>query len=133
MTRQRTLIYQIIQDSMTHLSAEEVFDLAKQEMPTIVRATVYNNLNALTEQGLIRRVIINGKPDLYDKTLKAHDHLICDGCGKITDINLGNVLQILRDRTGLPITSYDLNIHYLCDECGKHAKSRCLGAPEKNQ
>ena len=119
MTKQRTLIYQIMMKSTGHLTAEEIFALAKAEMPSIVRATVYNNLNALTEQGLIRRVKAFGQPDHYDRNLSAHDHLICEGCGKISDVTVGDLKKELSERAGIEITGYELNLHYLCPACRK--------------
>ena len=47
MTRQRQLVYDVVHNSCEHLTAEQVFNLAREQMPTIVMATVYNNLNAL--------------------------------------------------------------------------------------
>ena len=47
MTKQRQLVLSVIQQSEKHLSAEEVYVLVKKQLPSIVLATVYNNLNAL--------------------------------------------------------------------------------------
>lgn len=121
MTKQRALIYQIVKESSRHLTAEEIFALALAKMPSIVRATVYNNLNALTEQGLIRRVKAFGQPDRYDRNLSEHDHLICEGCGKISDITIGDLKQELSERAGIEITGYELNLHYLCPACRSRA------------
>lgn len=117
MSRQRALIYQIVSDSKSHLTADEVFQLARKTMPTIVLATVYNNLNALTDKGAIRRVRVFGEPDRYDRVATAHDHLICDGCGKLVDVQLGDLASEIKQKTGVDVRSYELNIHYLCDEC----------------
>ena len=76
MTKQRELILAIVRDNPSHLTAEDVFDLARQQMPTIVRATVYNNLNYLSENGLIRRVRMHGGPDRFDGVLEPHEHLV---------------------------------------------------------
>ena len=48
MTKQRKLILDIINSSDRHLTAEEVFFIAKEQMPGIAMATVYNNLNYLS-------------------------------------------------------------------------------------
>lgn len=86
-------------------------------------ATVYNNLAALTRDGLIRRIKIYGRADCYDKTRTAHDHLICDCCGRLTDIGLGNFSEELERRLSVHVQSYELNVHYICKECAK--KSDC--------
>lgn len=117
MTKQRQLILSIIQQSGKHLSAEEIYILAREQMPSIVLATVYNNLNALTEQNLIRRVNMLGQRAYYDKNLFPHDHIMCDCCGELIDIDMGDILPLLEERSGIHISSYELNLHYICEKC----------------
>jgi Fe2+ or Zn2+ uptake regulation protein len=124
MTKQRLLIYQILKNSESHLTADEVFVIAKKQMPSIVRATVYNNLNLLTEKNIIRRIKLQGQPAHYDKNIGPHDHVICDQCGEIADIKINDMLAYLRKNTGMEVTSYELILHYICDKC--HAKNMKL-------
>ncbi len=91
--------------------------MAKEKMPKMVIATVYNNINALTSMGAIRRVTVHGEPDRYDNVRIPHEHLKCDKCGMICDVLMGNMLDELREKTGINITSYELNMHYICDKC----------------
>jgi hypothetical protein len=56
MTKQRKLIYQIVKDSMSHLSAEEIFFRAKQVMPSISMGTVYRNLGLMVEDKELRKI-----------------------------------------------------------------------------
>lgn len=124
MSRQREIIYRIVAESPDHLTAEEIYLKARESLPSIVLATVYNNLNALTGLRLIRRVRVFGEPDRFDGTLQPHDHLVCDRCGKLADIELGDLLDDLEGRSGVDISSYELNIHYVCDECKAKDKKR---------
>ncbi len=117
MTRQRQLVLDIINSSCAHPTAEQIFFIAKETMPTIVMATVYNNINALTEQGLIRRVSVHGEPDRYDNVIIPHEHLKCDVCGEISDVFMGDFFDELREKSGFQLTSYELNLHYICDKC----------------
>ena len=41
---------------MCHHTADEIFALAKEKLPGISRATVYNNLKTLESARLIRRI-----------------------------------------------------------------------------
>lgn len=117
MSKQRDLVYDIIHASHTHLNAEEVFFEAKKRMPSIVLATVYNNLNALSDQQKIRRVHIKGEADRYDLGTPRHDHLICEKCGKIKDIETQDFIHEIEQDMNVEITSYDLVLHYLCEDC----------------
>lgn len=115
-------MYSIVSHSTKHLSADEVLVAARRQDDGIARATVYNNLNALTKQGLIRRVQLLGQPDRYDRVMKPHDHLICDRCGAISDISFGDVLGNLSKESGLALTGYELNAHYICDNCRRQSR-----------
>lgn len=121
MTVQRSLILKIINESEEHLNAEQIYITAKEEMPGIALATIYNNLKYLSDHSFIRKIGVAGGADFYDKSLKPHDHIICDGCGKISDINHGGMKQALERAIGSRITGYELNVHYVCPECRKQS------------
>lgn len=84
----------------------------------VVLATVYNNLNSLHRQGLIRKVTMENAPDCYDKATR-HDHIICKKCGKLSDIILEDLTAKWTEETGISIDSYDLKLFYICEECRK--------------
>ena len=117
MTKQRELILQILNQSDRHLTADEVFFLAKLRMPSIAMATIYNNLNAMTDAGIINRVPVDGGADCYEKHADKHDHLLCDSCGKLSNIRLPRLADELTASLGMKFESYDLTIHYICPEC----------------
>lgn len=122
MTKQRTLIMQILnQQDRHHLTADEIFFLAKLQMPTIAMATVYNNLNAMCDAGMISRFHTDGGADCFDRVTQKHDHLLCDGCGKLTDLHLPDFAANLAATVGAPVESYDLTVHYICPDCRKRA------------
>ena len=123
MTKQRRLVYDVVHGSCEHLTAEQVYNLAKEQMPAIVMATVYNNLNALTETGLLRRVSIHGEPDRYDRPEIPHEHLKCDVCGAVHDLWINEMRDRLTDWSGISITDYELNLHYICDKCRSNNKT----------
>ncbi len=119
MTKQRALILSILDQSDRHLTADEIFFLAKLQMPSIAMATIYNNLNALDEAGVIRRLHIDGVADCFDKIIEKHDHLLCDSCGKISDIRIPHLTEDLCAALNTDVDFYELTVHYVCPECRK--------------
>ena len=105
------------------MTAEEIFEALRQTYPAVVLATVYNNLNRLWQEDLIRKVSVEGMPDRYDR-IKRHDHLVCKGCGKLVDIDLGDLTAQLEKQAGMSILSYDLKLTYLCEDCQKKMKKK---------
>ncbi len=122
MTKYEKAIYDIINASHAHLTANEVFEKLKLRFPTVVLATVYNNLNKICEAGLIRKVSVEGMPDRYD-TIKKHDHLVCKQCGRIVDVALEDLTVPLRDQLGDDFLYYDLKVFFLCSECKRNQMS----------
>lgn len=116
MTKYSQSILKLINSSSTHMTAEQLFFELKKTLPKIVLATVYNNLNALCEQGLIRRISIEGVPDRYDKIVK-HDHLVCKKCGKLADFSFEDLTENLQSKMNDDLLGYDLKVYYICKEC----------------
>lgn len=117
MTELNQKILTLLQESEGHLTAEEVFLLAKQNKIDVSMASVYRILGKLAEEDFIRRISIAGKPDIFDKTLNEHEHLICKKCGKVSDLHIKDLKEIIIDKTGIEIDDYDLSLSYICDEC----------------
>jgi Fe2+ or Zn2+ uptake regulation protein len=117
MTRQRAVILEVMRSDMCHHTAEEIFSLAKEKLPSISRATVYNNLKALEEEQVIRR--INGEDGVarYDKSYIPHGHLFCSSCKKIYDFNIPNFSSTIMGYTDAYIDSYELSARGICPQC----------------
>ena len=117
MTRQREAILQVIRGDMEHHTADEIFALAKERLPGISRATVYNNLKALEDEGFIRRLACDGSVSRYDKSHVPHGHLFCSQCGEIYDFNIPDFEKILAERTAAAVEAYELRIEGICPGC----------------
>ena len=89
----------------------------------MVLATVYNNLNRLWEEDRIRKISVEGMADRYDRMVR-HDHLVCKRCGRLLDVDLGDLTAQLEQKAGIPILSYDLKLTYLCEACRKQSQKK---------
>lgn len=116
MTAKRAAVLQILQEG-GHLQADEIYRRAKALYPGMVLATVYNNLHALCQAGLIRHIHTANGADFYDKTPTPHEHAICADCGMMLDLELGDLEAAFSTKTDLPILSYDLIVHTRCPHC----------------
>ena len=117
MTKQRAVILDVLRSDKCHHTADEVFALAKERMPEISRATVYNNLKALEEARLIRRITGEGKSSRYDSSFIPHGHLFCSECGRVWDFSTEGLLDILESAVGRSFDSFELKVRTVCDEC----------------
>ena len=117
MTKQRAIILQVLRSDKCHHTAEEIYLLAKKQLSSISRATVYNNLHALEKEGFVRKISGDGGPDRYDDSYIPHGHLFCTGCGRIVDIMMPELAARLAESVGAPIDSYELKVRGICPKC----------------
>ena len=115
-TRYARQLLDLINQSQEHMTAEQLYLELKKLEPKVVQATVYNNLNALYQEGLVRKLSVEGSPDRYDK-VQRHDHLVCKICGALSDICFDEMTRDLERQLGESILSYDLKVFYLCPKC----------------
>ena len=121
MTRYEKSIYDIIDTSHEHLTANQVFEKLKKVYPGVATATVYNNLNKLCKDGFIRKISLDGMLERYD-TIRKHDHLVCKNCGEILDIAFEDLTYPLRSQLGQDFLYYDLKVYRLCPACREKLK-----------
>ncbi|MEG1581936.1 MAG: transcriptional repressor [Clostridia bacterium] len=116
MTRQRKIIYDIIMNSSEHLTAQEIFLHAKISIPLIAFGTVYRNLGLMVQNGDIGKIELLGEPARFDKSNIPHCHKQCCKCGKVYDIKIDGITDIISKNVSRVI-NYQLNINYICSEC----------------
>ena len=117
MTRQRAAILEVIRSSPHHSTAEEIFEMAKAKLPTISRATVYNNLHGMEEEGLVRRISGEGVSDRYDKNIMPHGHLFCKSCGAIMDVIIPDIETEISKFSEAELIEYELKVMGICKTC----------------
>ena len=119
MTKQKAAVLNVIRSTDGHMTAAEIFDKVKEVLPDVVLATVYNNLNALENEGEIRRLRLDGTADRFDKSFVPHAHIVCSKCGRISDAPCANIIGILENALNIGIDSFELKIDTVCDDCKK--------------
>lgn len=90
-TTQRIAILKVLLERKgEHLTAEEIYELVKTDWPDIGLATVYRNIQLLSELELIDRLNLDDGYTRYEVSdLEAgvnkhhHHHLICLECGGV--------------------------------------------------
>jgi len=120
-TRQRQLILSLMEDNHAHPTADEVYERARALDAHISRGTVYRNLHALVEAGLITHVTLPDSADRYDCRADHHYHFLCRACGKTVDLPMP-YREELNDVAGLPgyaVESHRLLLMGLCPNCRK--------------
>lgn len=119
-SKQKEEVLKIVQKSCAHPDARDIHKEVKKRIPNISLGTVYRNLNALSCEGLIKRVPLESGNDRYDKTLTNHNHITCVKCGKICDVYVllkDSEITKIENETGFKITDSNFNINGICKDC----------------
>ena len=118
-TNQRRKILDYLKSVEIHPSAEQVYAHVKKTLPQITLATVYRNLNLLSEQGIILRHEIN-KEYRYDACTGKHQHCVCEKCGRVVDIFQPEITTYAASHLkakGFKLDSCCVMFKGLCNKC----------------
>lgn len=133
-TRQRQIVLDVVREHRDHLNAEQVYLAARVANPKISRGTVYRNLNLLVENGEIRRVKLPGG-DRFEWRKDRHYHLVCTGCGKVSDAPMPYRTGLDRDiaeKTGYQVALHRMVFEGLCPQCRENLHRISEGFPKRN-
>jgi Fe2+ or Zn2+ uptake regulation protein len=106
-----------------HPSAEELHAAVRRELPTLSLATVYKTLDALARIGAVRQVSRAGARSRWDAGLESHHHLVCIGCGSVTDVvdarldAVQSRAAVLAGRQGFAVAGHVVEIFGRCATC----------------
>lgn len=119
-TIQRSLVLDAVNRLKSHATADEVYAEVAATHPNISKATVYRNLNLLSEMGMIRKLEIPGGADRFDHICKEHCHVKCEKCGRVFDIEIPYIDGLdnrVENRNGFELTGYDILFRGICPGC----------------
>ena len=112
-SRQRRFILELLWQAKEHLSAREIYDRLNQQGKDIGHTSVYQNLEALSSQGIIE-CIERADGRLYGNISDSHSHINCLDTAQILDVEVELPESLLREveaRTGVKITDYSINFY----------------------
>lgn len=108
LSRQRRYILELLWQDKEHLSARDIYDRLNQQGREIGHTSVYQNLEALSEQGIIE-CVERSDGRLYGHSSSSHSHVNCLDTQKIIDIDIAlpdEILARVEAETGLKVSDY---------------------------
>lgn len=85
-TPQRLCVLNIL-SYHTHPSIDELHEEVLKNYPSVSLATVYKNLSAMIDKGIVVEIAIPNKKSRFDILEKPHIHVVCEKCGNIIDFD----------------------------------------------
>ena len=110
-SRQRRFVLELLWQAKDHLSAREIYDRLNQQGKEIGHTSVYQNLEALSSQGIIECIErCDGR--LYGNISDSHSHVNCIDTNQILDVHVvlpEELIRKIEEETGVRITDYNIN------------------------
>jgi Fur family ferric uptake transcriptional regulator len=113
LSRQRRFILELLWQAKEHLSAREIYDRLNRLGKGIGHTSVYQNLEALSSQGIIE-CIERSEGRLYGNISDSHSHINCLDSGQILDIRVTippDLLKQIEAQTGVQIVDYRIDFY----------------------
>ncbi|HMM06737.1 MAG TPA: transcriptional repressor [Clostridiales bacterium] len=133
-TKQRQLVLDAVRGRCDHPSADQIYLTVRGIDNRISRGTVYRNLNVLVQQGEILHVKLP-HTDRFESRLDNHYHLLCTGCGAVSDVPLpyrGELDEQTAKETGYTIERHRAVFEGLCPACRQRKEESKGTAKDKN-
>jgi Fur family ferric uptake transcriptional regulator len=111
LSRQRRYILELLWEAQEHLSAREIYDRLNRQGREIGHTSVYQNLEALSEQGIIE-CLERSDGRLYGHISSSHSHVNCVDTDQIIDIHVELPLYLIQEieaKTGTKIKDYRID------------------------
>jgi Fe2+ or Zn2+ uptake regulation protein len=119
-TAQRAIILEEVENAEGHLTAGEIFERVKRRYPSIAYGTVYRTLHLLAEHDLIQELTFADQASRFDKRTERHDHVYCNICGELMDVDVPVALlaeRVAAEQTGYNITRHHTLFEGMCPNC----------------
>ena len=122
-TFQKGLTLDAVREMKNHPTADQVYAYVAEKYPEISRATIYRNLNQLSEAGEIRRFKNPCGADHFEAVLTPHYHFVCKNCGEIKNIQLDidpvQLMASCSDKAGCKVADHIIVFEGYCEKCSK--------------
>lgn len=124
-TEQRKVIFEtILAHSDKHVTAEELYHYIIKKHPGVGLATVYRNVQLLSELKVIQKLNLEDGLTRYELALDeeshGHHHLICNNCKKMIEVKedlMDSIEKLLDENYGFLVSDHQTKFYGLCKEC----------------
>jgi Fur family transcriptional regulator, ferric uptake regulator len=121
MTPQRLMIVRALRHADGHMSAAQIVDQVRGDYPFVDVSTVYRTLDVLKRMRLATSTDMGSGDVLFEWVPdQPHHHLICTGCGYVSEIEHRYLLGLeesVRDDFGFSPDMHHFAIFGLCRGC----------------
>jgi Fe2+ or Zn2+ uptake regulation protein len=122
MTSQRMAILHVLHHSGMHLSPNEIYKLAKKDLPGLTEPTVYRTLEFLAKNGLVHPAQSGNHHLTYQIAGDDHHHVVCRACGDEIEVQhqlFEGLYRQLESTSGYVRIDSHITFFGVCPQCQK--------------
>ncbi|GAB4369682.1 MAG: transcriptional repressor [Acidobacteriota bacterium] len=121
-TVQRRAVLEVLAESETHPSIDDVYEVVHRRFPEVSRSTIYRILESFAREGLVRKVFHAGRALRYDPRTDRHHHFTCTRCERVIDISDPRLDRLplpdsLARASSFAVQDYTVQFFGLCPDC----------------
>lgn len=126
-TEQRRLIVDTFFSAEDHISIESLLKQVQQIDSRVGNATVYRTMKMLSASGVAQEHKFGDRFARYEASdaNAHHDHLVCIGCGKITEFEEPQVEALqtkVAKRHGFVVSAHKHELYGFCADCQEQGR-----------
>jgi len=125
-TNQRKSILKVfLENKEEHLTVDEIHEYVIVANPEIGLATVYRNVQILSELNILNKLRLNDDFTRYELILNKedhqyHHHMICNNCERIIEVKedlMESIEKTLEEHYGFSVIDRQVKYFGLCENC----------------
>ena len=125
-TPQRLAVLRAV-EAQPHATADQVLEAARHTLGSMSRQAVYDALELLVTEGLIRRIQPMGSRARFEGRIgDNHHHVVCRACGSLADVDCATgeaPCLVAVDDAGFVIDEAEVIYWGLCPSCASTSSS----------
>lgn len=125
LTTQRLTILAVLDEADGHLTATQVYQLAKIRYPSLTEPTIYRTLDFLSRQGLALVTHIGNGHLVYESARHNHLHIACQRCGQVISLDyacFNEFCRSLENMSGFRLDTSHFTFLGTCPACQDQAE-----------
>lgn len=134
-TPQRQLVLEAV-TSLEHGTPEQIGEEVRRTARGVNISTIYRTLELLEELGLVvHNHLGHGAPRYHLADEADHVHLVCRGCGEVTQVDpsvTAGLVRSLREEYGFETDVHHLTVFGQCARCRKDGPGQQQGRGQLN-
>lgn len=117
-SKKRDAILECVRSTKEHPTADWVYSRLKATIPDLSLGTVYRNLAAFKQEGIITSVGVVDGMERFDYNTDPHVHFICSHCKAVIDVDDITVPDQLSEQVHCgSVRECSLSFTGICNQC----------------